>query len=415
MQRILLTAGLIFFSYAFAKAQDTFNLAFYNILNYPSAPPANRADLLGEILDEIEPDILMICELESGSGGQQILDFSLNRGTGRYEAATYQSNTSGGGDLQQFIYWRKNKFNLVLTDIIQTAVRDINRYRLQLITTESDTDPQFIEVFVAHLKASTGQANELLRLAMVEDFTAYLSNLDPNDTVIFAGDLNLYSSSEPAYQILLNSSNDIVLKDPIDAPGDWNSNSAFAYLHTQSTRISNNEFDGFGAGGGLDSRFDFILLSENTLQEDNPITYVQDSYKAYGNNENCYNNALNDTNCTGIYNQTTREMLYQMSDHLPVVAQLQTNQEFLSNEVIKNETKISLTQGNIVSNGTLAIQNNNYEALDYVIFDTSGRIISEATLRQGFSHLDLNTLANGLYYLTINDATQTTLKFIITS
>ena len=93
---------------------------------------------------------------------------------------------------------------------------------------------------------------------MVTEFTNTLGDLDPNSFVLFAGDLNIYTSTEPAYIELLDPTNPIVLVDPIDTPGAWNNNEDFTAVHTQSTRTSSGPF-GAGAGGGLDDRFDFIL------------------------------------------------------------------------------------------------------------------------------------------------------------
>ena len=52
------------------------------------------------------------------------------------------------------------------------------------------------------------------------------------------------------------------MADPINTPGSWNNNEDFRGVHTQSTRTSSSGFGG-GAGGGLDDRFDFIMVSQN--------------------------------------------------------------------------------------------------------------------------------------------------------
>jgi hypothetical protein len=78
-----------------------------------------------------------------------------------------------------------------------------------------------------------------------------------------AGDLNIYDSYEPAYQLMM-SAGDAKLYDPISQPGNWHNNVSFAAIHTQSTRT---EAFGGGATGGLDDRFDQILVTDDLLDD----------------------------------------------------------------------------------------------------------------------------------------------------
>lgn len=427
-----LCVTVVALSFLSLQAQEVINLAFYNVLNYPQAPPANREQILSEIVEELNPDIFMICELESASGGVDILNNSLNAFNDVYSSAPYQNNTSSTSDLQQLLYYNRNKFELDATDIIETSVRDINRYRLKLITVDASTNPQYLEVFVCHLKASQGGQNELLRLDMVEGFTDYLSTLNPNDPVIFAGDLNLYTSTEPAYQELLNSSNPIVIKDPIDSPGDWNSNASFEFLHTQSTRISSAEFNDFGAGGGLDSRFDFILMSENLLDPDADIHYIDGTYEAFGNNSNCYNNRIDNTNCSGVFSQSTRDLLYQMSDHLPVIAQLETEEQFLSTPEVIQEQSMWFVSSNVADTAIeiafaklligqtgahskpLGLQSTQPFPIFVVLYDQTGRRITKIKVKEDRMKIAIDAFADGVYYIHLEGTLNKPLKFIKT-
>ena len=74
---------------------------------------------------------------------------------------------------------------------------------------------------------------------------------------------------------LLDPTNRIRLRDPINTPGDWNSSSFQPKsVLTQSTRASS--IFGDGAGGGLDDRFDFVLLSSDMFQPWNTIVYEEE-------------------------------------------------------------------------------------------------------------------------------------------
>src|SRR5690606_14313607 len=151
--------------------------------------------------------------------------------------------------------------------------------------------------------------------------------MDPGSLVILAGHFNLYTASEPAYIGLLDPTNAIVMVDPIDRRGSWSNNVNFQDIHSQSTRISSGPF-GAGAGGGLDDRFDFIIMSKN-MQTDPKLKYVPNTYKSFGNNGNCFDKSINDPTCSGAFSQGLRDNLYNMSDHLPIVMKMATNKEII--------------------------------------------------------------------------------------
>ena len=73
MFRTILTVAIFIISLC-ANAQGTIKTMFYNLLEFPSAQPSNREQILMEILDNYEPDIFMVCELESEYGADLILN-----------------------------------------------------------------------------------------------------------------------------------------------------------------------------------------------------------------------------------------------------------------------------------------------------------------------------------------------------
>lgn len=408
LNKYILFLLLVFFQGVFA--QETIKTMFYNVFDFPSAPPSNRPELLKNILNTYEPDIFMICELENEFGADLILNNSLNSTSTTYSRAPYFDNQSGNAELQQLIFYKTEMFTLAAIDIITTTVRDINRYRLLLNTDDQSTNPLYLDIYVAHLKSSTGTSNQQLRLQMVTQLTNYLAAIDSDSYVIFAGDLNVYSASEPAYQHLLDPDNAITFADPIDAPGSWNNNASFSYLHTQSTRLSSSGFGG-GAGGGLDDRFDFILISENML--DNPeMMYVENSYKAYGNNSNCFNDRIDSPDCNGVFEQSLRDNLYLMSDHLPVVMELQTDRT-LSTSTIALIEPITFPKGNITSEFLeLKVSNEINNQLDFEIYNVLGqqiKTINNSNTQQ--VNIDVSGVAPGIYYLKVSPFNKT-YKFI---
>ena len=407
----LLTIALLFVSFPFF-GQEVINTMFYNLLEYPSASPANRRQILQNILTDYSPDIFMVCELETNEGSNDILDFSLNGNINSYSAAPFVINQSGDGELQQNLFYRSSKFSLIEQNIINTTVRDINHYVLRLQTVDMVNNPIDIHIFVVHLKSSDGSANEAIRLGMITEFTDFLATIPSDSNVIFAGDLNMYEADEDGYIALLDPTNAIVLKDPIDSPGDWNNNESFSAIHTQSTRVSSAGF-GAGAGGGLDDRFDFILLSENMLSTPS-LQYTTDTYKAYGNNGNCYNLDINDPSCTGEFSQTTRSRLYNTSDHLPVVLSLNTDQEFiLSTPSFETETTWLLESTLISNNITLSFTSEIVENHTLVFLNTMGQKILEKTLESNnVQQIDVSALPAGLYFINSKDTNLPTLQFL---
>lgn len=393
-------------------AQETIKTMFYNVFNYPSAPTPNRAQILSDILDEYQPDIFMVCEVETEAGADDILNNALNNTSIIYDKAPFVVNHSSPSELQQMVYFNASKFSLELDEIIITSVRDINRYQLKLLSEDHETNPLYIDLYVAHLKSSSGPANRQIRLEMVQEFTATLGDLDPNSYVIFAGDLNLYNATEPAYQELLSADNPITFVDPLDAPGAWQDNPNFAYLHTQSTRLSNAGFGG-GAGAGLDDRFDFILISENML-DSLELMYVEDTYKAFGNNGNCLNNRIDSADCDGDFGQALRSNLYWMSDHLPVVMNLQTDRVLSTNTSITNVELIKFPYGNMTNqNLAISVDPSIQQEIGFNIYNVLGQNIQSIPNNGQIDYkVDVSPFPQGIYYLTTTTQNIKTFKFI---
>jgi len=70
----------------------------------------------------------------------------------------------------------------------------------------------------------------------------------------------------------------------------------------------------------LDDRFDFILMSE-PFQILKGLQYIQDSYYAFGNDGNHFNQSINYGENTAVSTELA-DALYCASDHLPVIAKV---------------------------------------------------------------------------------------------
>ncbi|RLD28264.1 MAG: hypothetical protein DRI75_07215 [Bacteroidetes bacterium] len=398
-----------------AASQETFKIMFYNLLNFPDQSSSKIQDL-EVILEDYNPDLFMVCELNNQTGANAILS-SLQTINPNYSSATFVTNSSDdaigdSNDLQNFIYFDSSKFILESQTQIQTIFRDFNHYTFKLNTTDQISNPIIIHFIVCHLKSSQDDPNPDLRFLMVEDLTNYLDGFPSSDYFILGGDLNVYTNSEPAFLELTDVTNNITFIDPANRVGSWHNNITYIDVFTQSTRTQTGLG---GATGGFDDRFDFILTSENMLT--NPdIFYVNNSYQVYGNNGNinCYNQEINSSNCDGVdFNSTIRNVLYNMSDHLPVILELQTN-ETLSTNNFNLKQAFSIIGSNIVKNElSIQIDATFFESDFVYIYNTLGqKIITYKVQDINLLRVNVSNLSNGLYYVVASNSNLKPLKFI---
>jgi hypothetical protein len=414
-KRVFITLAITFVFINLLVSQGNYKLMFYNVLNYPIQEPANRIQYLQTILDDYRPDIFMICELNNEEGADNILNI-MKEINDDYERADFELNSSdnsigNSNNFQNLIFFNSSKFTLEEQFIIPSIYRDFNHYRLKSTTNTEEIDSVFIEVLVGHLKASSGETNEQLRLTMVNDLLDYVNTMPSDSNIVFGGDLNVYTFNEPAFQELLDTSNNIVFADPANRLGNWHNNSSFIDMFTQSTRTQSGLG---GASGGFDDRFDFVLTSSNMLTNSD-IYYVDNSYEVYGNNANfnCYNQSINSSNCDGDdYNQIIRNALYNMSDHLPVTLELQLN-ETLNNKDVSDDIGFQIMGPNLISE-QLHVKITTNQAQFLVIYNTLGQVVTTLKIDQlGVAIIDVSKLSSGIYYLTSKTNLSSILKFII--
>lgn len=397
-------------------AQQKINTMFYNIYRFPDNPPAHRELVLKNILDEYHPDLLMVCELVREEGADRILNTSLQTSQFNFARAVFTPTQISFFDpLQQMVFYNMDKLILVAQKTLPTQVREINHYTFILNAADLNTDSAFLEVFVTHLKSSDGSSNQTARLHMIDTFVKALESIPQNHHVLLAGDFNFYSAyDEPAYQRILDASNAVKMVDPIDKPGNWSDNDTFKAIHTQATRVSSTGFGNGGASGGLDDRFDFIMMSEN-LKDAADLSYVPGSYKAFGNNGNCFNERIDHYDCDGAYSLPLRQNLYNMSDHLPVVMQLQTNKHFLAVTEPDIKNAVSLPAGNIAKDLLrVKVDASLRKGSALSIYNNLGQVIRTLSTAGKSDPITIYTgdMPAGMYYLRLTGRVNTTLRFL---
>jgi len=314
--------GFCVFASTGLRGQETLRVMAYNLLNFPDPVPAGRADTFATIAAYVEADLLLVCELKTAAGAEDLLSRGLNAGGGSdWRKAAFVPDGSGGGLLHNLTFYRQDKLALYRQSRIKTHIRDISHYvfflRDPYLAGHKDTT--WLDVYVAHLKAGNTPSDAADRNRMVDSFRVYLDQQPPGRNIILGGDFNVYSSTEAAYGKLIDPYAPIWLRDPINRPGNWSSNPGMADVHTQSTRTS--LIYGDGSGGGMDDRFDFLLLSSPIVFGSGRFAYQSGSYTALGNPGTCLNQSVLLCEPNPVPRRV-RSALYYMSDHLPVYLDL---------------------------------------------------------------------------------------------
>lgn len=300
----LLCANLIGFG------QDSLKVMYHNILKFPSSTP-QRVDSLRIILQYAKPDVYVVQELQTQVGA----DLILNEGLNVYGATNYQrAQFFDGYDTDNGFFYNTDKLGLVSQQQIGTSLRDISEYVLyyKAPNLTAQTDTIYLHFFSCHLKAGTADYEQRNQEALQLKY--YLNDIsDYVENVFVGGDFNFYSGYESGCQTLLNFGS-VPLEDPVDMIGNWSGNSSFSSVHTQSTRIN---WLADGAGGGLDDRFDLILVSEDVFNNQNGVTYISNSYSALGQDGNRFDGSIVVPTNSSIPDSVSNA-LYYASDHLPV-------------------------------------------------------------------------------------------------
>ena len=278
---------------------------------FVSEDDQDRFDAFQTVFDATQPDILVMQEIINEEGADFILDI-LNASSPPALPAYGRALFIDGPDMDNMLFYRNSIVDFTGQDTIGTDLRVISEYRLAVGGNE-------LFVYSAHLKSAEGSRNKNRRLQEATRLRERLDALPDTAEFLVAGDFNFYTSSEPAYQMLLSVGEDSsgramdFVADSLI--GSWHNNERYAAVHTQNTR---HLLPNGANAGGVDDRFDFILGSFG-LNNDAGIEYVSDSYQAFGNDGAHFNLAIND-GFNAAVSPNVADALYEASDHLPVIA-----------------------------------------------------------------------------------------------
>ena len=299
------------------ELSERIRIVSWNILDYPDMNEEPREEYFRGLLKHLDPDILVVQEMASAGGVDQFLKEGLNHKPPRlYKAASFFD----GPDTDNALFYKKAIIKLVSRKQIPTSFRDITEYKMKIKkgTGKGGT----FKIYSVHFSEGAGakkkRENEALTLR------TYFDGLLPDELFLVCGSFNMLSSTEKAFKILTGNqvNNNGRLMDPIHKTGKWHDKSKHRRVHTESTRKS--KFGG-GKGGGLDDRYDMILISYG-LEENEQLIYSEGSCSVFGNDGKHLNKAVNKP-LNKVVSPEIAEALYKSSDHLPVILDLKPQEK----------------------------------------------------------------------------------------
>lgn len=395
-----------------AGSADTLRVVSSNALNLRGSTMGNRTGYFRTIMESIHPDIAVFQEIIDQDAVDNLLSYVFLNIDDDWTAVLFHD----GPDTDNAFFYRSSKVEFIGQRQISTTLRDITEYKCRPLSLSEGEEVRF---YSGHLKASSGSDNEERRRQEAAALRQQLNLLPAGSYFTFMGDFNLYDADEPAYQLLLDPAPNTngQLFDPVDTPGSWNNSVTYANVHTQSTR-SSSIGDG-GASGGLDDRFDFILVSAGLMDSTEGSYVITGSYHAWGNDSQHFNQSVNDGTNNAVP-QNVADALYYASDHLPIVA------DFVFDPISPATPAPAVPTSTILlscypnpfnSNLTVNISGLKQEG-QLKIFDLQGRLVTSESLIPGSSvsqsrTFDFSNYVTGIYFVNLShSAGQTTQKVI---
>ncbi len=359
------------------------------------------------IFDYAKPDILTVNEIgNQPSFITRFMNNNLNiNGVTQWEQGELTSHSGGQSNtLANMVFYNSDKLQLYSSQYIANPVRDFNVYRFYYLSDElKNGDTVFFSVAAVHLKAGTLDA--VMRGTQAQILMDYLDT-SIADNYILCGDMNIYKSSEAAYQTFTTYPNEAVrFHDPIAAEGNWNNNAAFAHVHTQSTHSGSN---GCLASGGLDDRFDLILVNNSLLSGNRKMRALAETYHAIGQDGLHFNKSVNDS-ANNAVPAAIANALYNMSDHLPICMdfELEASSPTVVKENVKNAGFELEIKNPVADNLELRIICNEFKPIDIRVISLDGKVLFTEKIKVQpdtlLYYIPVSHLRKGTFVVEIGD------------
>ena len=280
-------------------------IASWNMINRPNnqsqdATLATIAEAMGRI------DILSLSETDAHSATRAAEVFNDVFPLANYEVAFTKSHL--GGERTGFLFDTTTVSLLSLAELTEGLSHPMLRGDFQF----EDFQLNFYSIQLQPgglLLDSETRAND------AEILRTNAKSLPADSHIIYGGDFNWRTSSEPAWDVFTRSgpgqgfdAYDVFENAGV---GDWRGNEAFKHLHTQDPRPDTSDGE-----TRLDDRFDMQLVSD-AFFDDRGLEIVPGSYRVFGNNGT---HELNRSILTGTgASPEVLSALANFSHHLPVI------------------------------------------------------------------------------------------------
>lgn len=326
----------------------TWNVSNYNGTNVTTADIRNV--IYGVYSGRsMNPDIVITQEFETQTAVNNFLAALNNDPTEPTEWAA--APFINGPDTESAFFYRTRLFTFLgVTTVamgstsagVDTQPRNTYRYDVQL--KGYPNNPPVLAYYSVHMKAGSANNDQARRLVEARRIRTNAETLPSTWHLLFAGDTNIQSAAQAAYEELVISkpNNAGRFFDPIHplgtSPSGWNNSSTYRFIHTQDPSGDPNNY------GGMDDRMDMILLSMN-LNGGTGLRYKGNgnlafsrttwndpnhSYRSWGNDGTSFNQRLR-TTVGGVENAMVGASIAQsiintggLTGHCPVYLDLIT-------------------------------------------------------------------------------------------
>ncbi|MCK4342865.1 MAG: hypothetical protein KAY37_14200 [Phycisphaerae bacterium] len=330
----LATVGLVLL--AAGSAWGQLRVATWNVSNYTGGRVADIQTSVYALYESrsFSPDIILGQEFFGQNAVNQFRD-ALNTAAGSpgdWDAVYVDGD---GGSEGNVLFYRTSRVNYLSNWVaspssLPAGPRKVICYKVRL--QGYTTNRANLYCYNSHMKAGNGGDDKARRLAEAENIRDNAETvINPAYHFLLGADLNMYTSSEAAYQELTGSqpNNDGRFFDPINTPGYWHDNSYYRFVHTQDPATTY----------GMDDRYDQMLVSQ-TLVDGEGFEYIGNpaipystttwddpnhSRRCWGNDGTSFNQPLTTTGNTMVGEaiaQALKDLATTAGGHLPVYLDL---------------------------------------------------------------------------------------------
>lgn len=306
MRTLLLFLSLLLIATCSVVADDTIRVCTWNLLNYSIENEDGRTPLYKKVLDQIDPDILVVQDIESEEAALKFLVEVL--GTEGWAYSEYNPGT----EANDMLYFNQVKVDFYGSTVLPTDEHDVTEHLFR-VKDSRDT----LRVFSCNFREGESEEDRIIRDSQAQVITGRIRQIrewNPPLTKAFVlGSFHLISSSEEAAKRLHH----VALGYLYDPFYPWlPDDTTYAHIYTQSTRTTGDIACGGGIGGGINKRYDLIFHTGNmTLRN-----YIPDSYTVFGNDGKDRLNFAIDNPPNMAVSADMAAALRCASDHLPVFA-----------------------------------------------------------------------------------------------